>query len=98
MTMPSASALAARVASVIGETLGLPAADVASSPSLPSLPGFDSLTVVNVLERLEDDLGIEVAPELIVPEAFESVESVAGLFTRSNQPPSSEAGPDRRIR
>jgi len=49
-------------------------------PSLLDLPGFDSITVVTVLERLEDAFGLEVPAESIVPEAFESVSTLTGLI------------------
>jgi acyl carrier protein len=64
----------------VAETVRIPAADVESSGSLLDLPGFDSITVVTVLERLEDAFGIEVPAESIVPEAFESVATVTELI------------------
>jgi acyl carrier protein len=48
--------------------------------SLFDLDGFDSLSVVAILERLEDQLGVEVDPDAIVPEAFESVDTLTDLM------------------
>jgi len=71
-----------RVAEAVAEALRLPLDDVTSSVSIFDLPGFDSIAAMTVLERLEAELGVEVAPELIVPEAFESLDELAGLFAR----------------
>jgi acyl carrier protein len=40
---------------------------------LVDLPGFDSIVLVELVESLERDLGIEIAVEHLVPETFESV-------------------------
>lgn len=55
--------------------------------SLFDLPGFDSITIVAVLERLENELGVEVPAELIVPEAFESLDSLTDLLTSATPIP-----------
>ena len=59
--------------------------EVRSGVSILDLPGFDSIAAVEVLERLETELDVEVPPELIVPEAFESLDSLAELFARPLQ-------------
>jgi acyl carrier protein len=66
----------------IAQVLRIPARTVTESASLLDLPGFDSITVVAVLERMENIFEIEIPPELIVPEAFESLETLADLFVR----------------
>jgi acyl carrier protein len=71
------------VVAAVSSVLGAPAADVRSVPTLFDLPGFDSLAVVAVLDRLETALRVEVPPELIVPEAFESLDSVVRLLDRT---------------
>ncbi|HEU4965163.1 MAG TPA: phosphopantetheine-binding protein [Bacilli bacterium] len=50
---------------------------------LPDLKGFDSLLIVNLLERLEMELDIEVDAALLLPEAFETPQAVADLFITS---------------
>jgi acyl carrier protein len=71
------------VATRLAEVLGVSAETALDTPSLFDLPGFDSVAVVSVLERLEDELGVEVPPELIVPEAFESVTSLTQVIEAS---------------
>lgn len=70
-------------AAAIAQVLRIPVCTVQESASLLDLPGFDSVAVVAVLERLENIFGIEVPPELIVPEAFESIDALAGLLVRA---------------
>lgn len=74
------NALNREVVAVVAGHLGLPEEQVRSTPSLFDLPGFDSLAVVAVLDGLEERVGREVPPERIMPEAFESITSVAELF------------------
>lgn len=50
------------------------------SRELPDLPGFDSVAVVEILETLERELGIEVPAEAIVPEAFTDVAALVRLL------------------
>jgi acyl carrier protein len=74
-----------RAAEVLAEILRLPLQDVTSGASVLDLPGFDSIAAVDLLERLESELDVEVPPELIVPEAFESLDALAELFARPLQ-------------
>lgn len=85
----SAERLAARheATAAIAQVLRITALDVEASASLLELPGFDSIAVVAVLERLEDVFEVEVDPELIVPEVFESLDTLANLFVRGTSGP-----------
>jgi len=74
-----------RAAEVLAELLRLPVDDVRAGGSPLDLPGFDSVVAVELLERLETELDVEVPPELIVPEAFESLDALAELFARPLQ-------------
>ena len=74
-----------RAAEVLAEVLRLPLEEVDSGASILDLPGFDSVAAVAVLERLEAELDVEVPPELIVPEAFDSLDALAALFARPLQ-------------
>jgi acyl carrier protein len=56
---------------------------VAAAGSLFDLPGFDSLAIASVLEQLETALSLEVPPSEIVPEAFETVESLIAMLARA---------------
>lgn len=83
MSSPDRPALGRLARQAVGEVLGVAPDVVVRAGSLFDLPGFDSLAVVAVLERLESDLGIEVPPEQIVPEAFESVEALTSLLAHA---------------
>ena len=74
-----------RAAEALAELLRLPVDEVRSGGSPLDLPGFDSVVAVELLERLENSFDVEVPPELIVPEAFESLDSLAELFARPLQ-------------
>ena len=74
-----------RAAEVLAELLRLPVDDVRAGGSPLDLPGFDSVVAVELLERLETELDVEVPPELIVPEAFKSLDALAELFARPLQ-------------
>jgi acyl carrier protein len=74
-----------QAAEALAELLRLPVDVVRSGGSPLDLPGFDSVVAVELLERLETSLDVEVPPELIVPEAFESLDTLAELFARPLQ-------------
>lgn len=50
---------------------------------LRDVPGFSSFRLVDVIERVEARLGVEVAAEALTPESLRSLDSLCGLFTRS---------------
>jgi acyl carrier protein len=74
-----------RAAETLAELLRLPVEEVRAGGSPLDLPGFDSVFAVELLERLETELEVEAPPELIVPEAFESLDSLAELFAQPLQ-------------
>lgn len=80
MTEVSTSGLVETTARTIADLLGTSVSAVKSPESLFDLPGFDSVCIVATLERLEDEWGVEVPAERIVPEAFDSLESLSELF------------------
>ncbi|HEY0733452.1 MAG TPA: acyl carrier protein [Herpetosiphonaceae bacterium] len=53
---------------------------------LQDLSSFDSLVVVGVLERLEQQLGVEMDPALILPETFATPRAIAEALMQSYQP------------
>ncbi|WNV85128.1 acyl carrier protein [Umezawaea sp. Da 62-37] len=91
--MPSREELTGRVAAAVGAVLGVPDSATRTTPTLFDLPGFDSLAVVAVLDRLESELDVEVPADLIVPEAFESLESLTDLLAAATATPMTEATP-----
>jgi len=69
-----------RIVEVIAGVLGCDQGQVQVATALYELPGFDSVALVEILGRLEDALGAEIPAEWIVPEAFTSVDALAGLL------------------
>lgn len=80
MSSQSAVTIEGRVVEAVADALGVPPPAITAAPTLFDLPGFDSLTVVAILSRLEDELGTEIPPDAIVPEAFESLGALIALF------------------
>jgi acyl carrier protein len=83
MTAPDREQLRRQVTETVAEVLLTPPAEVAAATSLFDLEGFDSLMVVAVLERLESGLGVEVDPDEIVPEAFDTVDALTEVIARA---------------
>jgi acyl carrier protein len=69
------------VARTVADVLNVDVAEVTAAPSLFDLAGFDSLAIVAVLDRLENERAVEVPAELILPEAFASIDSLGELLT-----------------
>jgi acyl carrier protein len=69
-----------QIAAVVADVLGCEPEQVQAATALYELPGFDSLALVTILDRLEGALGAEIPAEWIVPEAFTSVGALAGLL------------------
>jgi acyl carrier protein len=60
---------------------------IQATTSLHDLKGFDSLAIVGLIERLEDQLGIELDPALILPETFENPATLAEALLQSQPQP-----------
>ena len=58
---------------------------IQETTSLQDLRGFDSLAVVDIIERLEQQLGIEIDPALILPETFTSPLTITDALIQSQQ-------------
>jgi len=56
---------------------------IQATTALQDLKGFDSLAIVSLIERLEDQLGIELDPTLILPETFENPSTLAEALLQS---------------
>lgn len=72
------------IARTVADVLGVPVADVLAAGSLFDLPGFDSIAIVSVLERLEDHHGVEVPAAEIVPESFETLTALRSLLAAAH--------------
>ncbi|MFB0840128.1 acyl carrier protein [Arthrobacter sp. E44] len=65
----------------VSSVLGLDPTHVAEATALIELPGFDSIAIMAILDRIEDNTGIELPGELIVPDTFESLDRLIDAFT-----------------
>lgn len=68
-----------------------PPARVDACTSLLDLPGFDSIAIADVVERIEEETGMEYPPEALVPETFATVTSLAQAGWLGTQPTTEEA-------
>ena len=80
------------VVDTVAGTLRIDARSVTATPTLFDLAGFDSLAIVAILDRLEDDLRVEVPPERILPEAFASIDSLCELIASAEPIASADPG------
>jgi acyl carrier protein len=70
-----------------------PAAAVDAGASLLDLPGFDSLAIADVVERIEEETGVEYPSAVLVPETFASATSLAQAGWPGGRPTTEEADP-----
>ncbi|GAA0467642.1 hypothetical protein Ade02nite_88420 [Paractinoplanes deccanensis] len=78
MNRPDVTAYLQRV---ITERLGRP---VGMGDTLLDQTGFDSLAIVAVIDRVETDLGLEMDPDLLVPETFTDLGTLTEAVCRSD--------------
>ena len=71
------------VAEVVASTLDSEPAAVLAAPALTELRGFNSFRVVEIVERLEERLGIEFDPADLVPENLHRLDDLSRLATKS---------------
>ncbi|WP_435188225.1 phosphopantetheine-binding protein [Streptomyces sp. bgisy126] len=67
------------VTRTVAEVLGVDTAALLAAPALTAVPGFNSFQVVEIVEALEERLGIEFAAEDLLPENLHRVEDLRRL-------------------
>ncbi|TDP90591.1 acyl carrier protein [Labedaea rhizosphaerae] len=72
-------ALRRAVASVVGSVLGVPDARLLDGAEFTSLPRFSSFRLVEIIERLEGELGVELDPADLVPENLHRVDDLCRI-------------------
>ena len=77
--------LRAAVAEEAGAVLRAPAGELLGGAELRSFPAFSSFRMVEIVERLEERLGIEMAPEDLVPENLRDVDTLCRTVRRSSK-------------
>lgn len=60
-------------------------ADVAAAATLRDLPNFNSFRLLDVIERVEARLGIELDADDLTADALHDVDSFCGIFTRRSR-------------
>ncbi|HEY0604759.1 MAG TPA: acyl carrier protein [Herpetosiphonaceae bacterium] len=78
--------LIALVIDVVQAEINDPSVQIEEMTPLQDMSSFDSLVVVGVLERLEQQLGVEMDPALILPETFATPRAIAEALMQSYQP------------
>lgn len=96
MTTPTDDEVQARVREVVGAVLGVGPTTIRPDDDLFDHLGYDSLAVVQVLERVERIFDVEVPGEFLVVEQFHSVESIAALMLRIRSSNAADPLCDRR--
>ncbi|MCR6483502.1 phosphopantetheine-binding protein [Amycolatopsis sp. OK19-0408] len=69
------------VAGIVAAVLGTKVERVLAEPELPRLPGFDSVRLVEVVARLEDQLDVEFDPDDLLPENLHHLDGLCRLVT-----------------
>jgi acyl carrier protein len=67
------------VASVVGAVLGVPGSRLLDGAEFTSMPRFSSFRLVEIIERLESELGIELDPADLVPENLHRVDDLCRI-------------------
>jgi acyl carrier protein len=68
-----------QVTATVAGVLDIEPADVVAVPSLTDLPGFASFQVVEIVEALEERLGVEFDPEDLLPENLHRIDDLCRL-------------------
>ncbi|PZG02543.1 acyl carrier protein [Micromonospora deserti] len=76
----------------VGAVFGVGAEVLATGPALRTLPGFNSFRLVEVIERVETRLGVEVDPDHLTGTALHDLDSLHALFRRARQSARMAAG------
>ena len=71
------------VAETVADVLAVDSASVAAVPNLRDVPTYNSFRIVEIIERLEEHLDIEMAPDDLTPGNLGSVDSLTALCERS---------------
>ncbi|MFK4065415.1 hypothetical protein [Streptomyces sp. NPDC029674] len=72
------------VAATAARVLGTDEATLLAGAAFDSVPSFSSFRVVEIVERLESELGIEFAADDLAPENLHHVDAVCRVIHRSN--------------
>jgi acyl carrier protein len=71
------------VTEVTAEVLGVDSAALYASPTLTALPTFNSFRIVEIVERVEEQLDVEVEPAELTPDNLTRLDTLTALFERT---------------
>jgi acyl carrier protein len=71
------------VIDVVADTLAVDRATVSAAATLAALPTFNSFRAVEIVERLEERLGVELDAADLVPDNLNRIGSLCALFERA---------------
>ncbi|MEE1942751.1 acyl-CoA dehydrogenase family protein [Streptomyces sp. TRM 70361] len=88
----------ATVISTAAEVLAVDSGALARDGELHRLPAFNSFRMVELVERIEELLGVEADPSGLTPETLRTVDGFCRLFERAAGPPADPAALLEQIR
>ncbi|MEV4443085.1 acyl carrier protein, partial [Streptomyces sp. NPDC049577] len=78
------------VAEVAASVLATDPGPLLAGTPLTDVPAFSSFRIVEIVERLESELGVEFAPDDLVPENLHEIDAICRVV---NRPPSAGTAP-----
>ncbi|GHH45257.1 acyl carrier protein [Streptomyces candidus] len=77
------SDVSAVVIDTTAEVLGVDRAALHAAPTLTALPSFNSFRIVEIVERVEEQLDVEVEPGDLTPDNLTRLDTLTALFCRA---------------
>lgn len=71
------------VIDITAEVLGVDQAALQAAPTLTALPSFNSFRIVEIVERVEEQLDVEVEPGDLTPDNLTRLDTLTALFARA---------------
>ncbi|MER6472401.1 acyl carrier protein [Streptomyces collinus] len=82
---PDTNALRTAVAEEAAAVLRVPVAELLAGRPLTEIPGFGSFRMVDIVERIEDRLGIEFDADDLVPENLHDLDGLSRITARAHR-------------
>ncbi|WFE41151.1 phosphopantetheine-binding protein [Micromonospora sp. WMMD998] len=71
------------VVDIAAEILGVDPTTLRATPALTDLPTFNSFRIVEIVERVEERLEVEVDPADLTPDNLTRLDTLTALFERT---------------
>ncbi len=85
--VPVFTGLRGRIAAAAAEVLGAPPTELLAGVPFVDVPGFSSFRLVEIVERIEDRLGVLFDPDDLVPENLHDVTTLCRIVTNVRREP-----------